>query len=197
MIGQKPAQREEVKIYDRILAADIITDWSVAIDGGAHVGTWSDVLAERFQRVIAFEPTEETFGYLTENMAPNANVECRNEALMDSIARVDVHQPRPKRTTLTARFVRKNKAGDVRCVTIDSLGLTSCGLIKLDLEGAEALALAGASKTIKRCKPVLVIEIGGLLKRFGVDPEAIHKKVLKYGYRETFRSGVDRIYAPI
>lgn len=196
MIGQEPAQREDVKTFGLILRANLISDWSTAIDGGAHVGTWAGEMSKHFERVVAFEPTPETFGYLVENMARLPNVECRNEALMNIDGRADMVQPRPKRTALTARYVQPAKRGAIRCATIDGLGLSSCGLIKLDLEGAEALALKGAVRTIKRCKPVLVVEIGGLSRRFGTNPEDLHTRILGLGYREIFRTGVDRIYGP-
>lgn len=196
MKGQSAAQLAEVRIYDLIKRVGIITDWTVAIDGGAHVGTWADRMAEDFGRVVAFEPTPETFELLVENMAARENVECHNMALLDEAGRVDVLQPRPERETLTARFVEKTKRGAVRCSAIDDLDLTSCGLIKLDIEGAEPAAIAGAKRTIRRCRPVLCVEIGGLSVRFGVEAKDLHRGILEMGYREVFRQGVDRVYAP-
>lgn len=194
--GQRPVQIKEVETLTRLLGMGLVKDFSVAIDGGAHVGTWAAVMAECFGRVFAFEPTPETFSMLTENMAQFPNVVSRNEALMDVAGRVDVLQPRPKRTKLTARFCRKSETGAVPCIAIDDLALGSCGLIKLDLEGAEPLALNGARQTIKRHRPTLVIEVWGLSGRFGHHPEAAHNIALSMGYHEVLRSGVDRVYRP-
>lgn len=42
--------------------------------------------------------------------------------------------------------------------TVDSLGLTDVIYMKIDVEGAETLAIFGAQNTIKLCHPVLLIE---------------------------------------
>jgi len=206
VIGQKGGERKQVETLHRVFALKVIKDWSIAIDGGAHVGTWSKVMAEKFDRVIAYEPTFETFGYLTENLAGHPNVECRNEALMDSQGWVVVKRPspkrtklslRPKRTKLNVRFVERVPDGDVRCSAIDDLGLDSCGLIKLDLEGAEGLALQGARETILSHRPVLIVEVKCLSRRFGWKPKAVHDYVIQMGYEEVMHENVDRVYTPI
>jgi FkbM family methyltransferase len=47
---------------------------------------------------------------------------------------------------------------EVSTVTIDSLNLSRCDFIKLDLEGAEPLALSGATETIKKFYPTILFE---------------------------------------
>jgi FkbM family methyltransferase len=47
---------------------------------------------------------------------------------------------------------------EVSTVTIDSLNLECCDFIKLDLEGAEPLALLGATETIKKFFPIVFFE---------------------------------------
>jgi FkbM family methyltransferase len=47
---------------------------------------------------------------------------------------------------------------EVKAVTIDSLSLNECDFIKLDLEGAEPLALIGATETIKKLHPTVLFE---------------------------------------
>jgi FkbM family methyltransferase len=46
----------------------------------------------------------------------------------------------------------------VRVRTIDSLGLSQCGLIKIDVEGFEPRVIRGAVETIRRCRPILYVE---------------------------------------
>ncbi len=60
-----------------------VTDRSVALDGGAHVGTWSLHLSRLFRRVIAVEPAPDTCECLRANMArfDRQNVDTVNVAL--------------------------------------------------------------------------------------------------------------------
>jgi FkbM family methyltransferase len=46
----------------------------------------------------------------------------------------------------------------VSTITIDSLSLEQCDFIKLDIEGAEPLALSGAIETIKKFYPTILFE---------------------------------------
>jgi hypothetical protein len=47
---------------------------------------------------------------------------------------------------------------EIKCIAVDSLGLTRLDFIKIDVEGMEEEVLAGARKTIAACHPVLLIE---------------------------------------
>jgi hypothetical protein len=90
--------------------------------------------------------------------------------------------------------VRVKRTGKVEAVTIDSLELEACDFIKLDLEGCEGLAIKGARKTIKKFRPLLVIEFNGLMRKFGGTEDQIIKMLTKMGYRMVWREGVDRAY---
>jgi FkbM family methyltransferase len=46
----------------------------------------------------------------------------------------------------------------VSLITIDSLDLLACHVMKLDVEGMETEALQGAAATIERCRPILYVE---------------------------------------
>jgi FkbM family methyltransferase len=50
-------------------------------------------------------------------------------------------------------------AFEVPVIPLDGLGLKSCSLIKVDVEGREADAVTGLLKTIERCKPFLYLEL--------------------------------------
>jgi FkbM family methyltransferase len=47
---------------------------------------------------------------------------------------------------------------EIKCIAVDSLGLTRLDLMKIDVEGMEEEVLAGARKTIVACRPVLLVE---------------------------------------
>ena len=131
-----------------VLGSGLIKDWSIAIDGGANIGEWAQVMAGRFQTVHAFEP-----GGMFQATASNIILhEC---ALLDRRTWVTLNRKGNSR----GWWVRPG-GGDIRATTVDALQLNSCGFIKLDLEGADGLALVGASKTITQYRPVVMVEMG-------------------------------------
>jgi len=174
------------------MAMGLVKSSGTAIDGGASIGAWANVLAQYFRKVIAFEPTPIAFRILVTNTRNISAIKCCNQALMDKPGSISMKAP-DGNDAMKARYVEWDNGGRVQAITIDSLKLRSCGLIKLDLEGAEALALDGAVETIARCRPALVVEIQHSA-RFGIEPEAVHQKVLDMGYREAFRDAQDRFY---
>lgn len=178
-----------------------VTDWSIAVDGGAHVGTWSHNLAEHFEAVYAYEPQPETYKCLTRNMFCHRNVRCYRAAISDRSGLVDMH--------LDAKHARKGNTGSyyaqfaaensgaiaTPCYPLDDLGLSSLGLLKLDVEGAEILALRGAVETLRRCRPVVIMEEkAGYAARFGAQDGDAARFIEKLGAREVARIKADRIY---
>jgi FkbM family methyltransferase len=179
------------RLHD-FMGMGLVTTFGTAIDGGASIGAWAHGMSRYFKRVIAFEPMPETFQMLAANTEATSNIQCRNQALMNKPGRISMKAPIGN-DAMKARYVDWDDGGRVQAITIDSLNLSNCDLIKLDVEGAEPLALDGAAETIARFHPALILEIG-FSSRFGVEPEDVHQKVLDMGYREVFRDAQDRFY---
>lgn len=182
----------------RIAALDValrsVRDWSVAIDGGANCGLWTEALAQGFARVHAFEPAADMAEFCRGRFKDRSRVIVHQQALWNETALVSVvpHPDGPEKTRW--RFVRAG--GDTEAVAIDDLNLPWCGLIKLDLEGAEMLALRGAVETLKRCHPVVIVECKErLAQRFNASAEEPGAFLAKLGAREVGREDPDRIYA--
>ncbi len=199
MKGQKEVQRVEAQRVHDIMATELVpTSSGIAIDGGAHVGSWTVEMSQYFDKVYAFEPCQESYDMLTDNVAVESSEHCtviaRRQALVDKPRTVDSILPPGKRQTLTARQVKLDGT-ELEGVTIDGLDLPGCDLIKLDLEGAEWLALVGAKETIRKYKPFLVLEFNGLVSQFGHSEGQIIRKLQAWGYAEVWRDGVDRGYA--
>lgn len=176
-----------------------VTDRTIAIDGGAHVGTWSRLLSKLFDRVIAVEPSADTFEALTVNMATFgcANVEPHLAALgaepgFVSIAPLDPRAEALKNTG--ARFVQDG--GEIPRLRIDDWRLPSLGFLKLDVEGSEPLALRGAAETIVRCKPIVLYENKGLWRRFGEAKNAPNQVLQDLDYKLLQLAGRDAIWGP-
>ncbi len=179
------------------IALEYVKDWSIAVDAGAHVGTWSKTLSSHFTRVIAAEPAEDTFQCLEMNMRrfECTNVELRNVAL--GAASGTVHMVLDGRAldlaNTGARYMKVG--GKIPCEAIDDWHLPSLGFLKLDIEGAELQALTGAALTLARCKPIVLFECKGFGKRYGEQPDAIPKLLTSLGYHQAAVCGCDKVWA--
>lgn len=193
--GQKAVQSEEALRLRKIMRiGHVNVRTGIAIDGGAHVGSWTIEMAKYFKEIYAFEPFWESYMLLCENVINSeldADVTPSNMALLDKECQVKVVSPAGRKTS-TAKQIRLSPGGPVEGIAIDSLDLEGCDLIKLDLEGTEHLALRGARKTIKKFHPFLIIEFNNLVRKYGSSEDNLEKTLLKMGYKEVWREGVDR-----
>ena len=144
---------------------DMVHEGDVILDLGANVGAYTLRAARKIGprgRVIAVEPLPEAVSLLRKNIRHNqlTNVTVVEAAVCDIDGETIIHVgPR-----LNAASVVK-KAGvprKVRAVTIDrlvqELNLQKVDLVKMDIERAEPLALAGMKRTIKMYSPVFLFE---------------------------------------
>lgn len=182
-------------------ALKYVRNFRVAIDGGAHIGTWSRLMAEKFDTVLAFEPSPDTVEALRANMEQFGctNVNVLNEALSDKPEKIRMTlegSPEDEaRGNTGARYIAAG--GDIQAVKIDSFALTKLDFLKLDIEGAEYKALLGAVRTLKHCRPVILFEDKRKCqKHFGVQRQQIYRLLTAYGYKRAERIGCDEIWVP-
>jgi FkbM family methyltransferase len=150
----------EVSVLTRFLRPG-----ATMVDVGANVGTHTVPFARAVGEqgtVLAFEPQRWSFHLLCANVALNAlsNVQCLRQALGDRAGSVAIPRlsPHESRNFGAVATLPAGNGEDVACVTLDSLELPACDLIKIDVEGAEPQVLRGASATIARHRPVLFVE---------------------------------------
>lgn len=146
------------------LLGPLLAPGDVVIDAGAHVGNHTVFFAGRVGPegcVYAFEPQRRLFQILCANLALNGltNVEAVHAAVgiapgTMAVPNVDYAAP--------GNFgsVRLDGGGSrqVAVMSIDSLGLTRCDAIKIDVEGMELAVLDGAAALIERTRPLLYVE---------------------------------------
>lgn len=127
------------------------------IDVGANIGNHSLYFSQylNYTQIISFEPIEENFQLLVKNMRNSFMVGLNKYAVSDHSG--SVFMTRDK-SNYGAHEVRPDGIEEVPCVSIDKLGLMDVSLIKIDAEWHEPQVLDGASETIYRCLPLILIE---------------------------------------
>ena len=140
------------------------------LDVGAHDGLLTIPFARLpGARVMAFEPLPSAHARLATACADLPNVELRREALgaapgrlMLSVPVVD-GEPAEQWASLAKDYGAfasvTTEAHPVEVITIDSLGLTDVTHMKVDAEGFEQEVVEGARATLRRCRPVLSLEL--------------------------------------
>ena len=137
------------------------------IDAGANIGTHALAFANLVGPtglVHAFEPQRRNFMILAGNVALNAlgNVICHQEAIGETNARIKLPPLPPPDTHFnfgSVSIAQGSEAGeDAPLVTLDSLDLPDCRVIKIDTEGMEPQVLRGAQNLIERRRPILYLE---------------------------------------
>lgn len=175
----------ELRFMQRLLTPD-----SVVVEAGAYIGDLTIPLSRCCKEVIAFEPQAEVRELLVHNLAQNGctNVQVQPYAVGHTMGEAMYCQPDPASpgSTMMTDGVA-GATGATAVVTIDSLALPRVDLIKGDVEGMEVLLLAGAQDTIRRCQPLLLMEVDTVLTPNQLSVEEVYRRHLGYDYhRLTF-----------
>lgn len=168
---------------------------AVAVDAGAHVGAWTLPLAEEFGRVIAFEPCAANRACLLANAAGLRHVEIEDTALGDAFGEARLGLP-AERDVNSGQHMIGAAGAAVRVVPLDAWALPELDLLKIDVEGFELPVLRGALDTLRRCRPVVVMEENGTAALHGLPPRGARGFLLGLGYRVAARDADNLIMTP-
>lgn len=166
---------------------------TIAIDCGAWVGDTAIMFASYgFKRVLALEPISDNYNCMLRNIE-------RNKQYLGDV--IEPMKVAAGNTTGNLSMIKIGEDGVGSCVvegeltdikvnsvTLDSLHIDGrVGLIKLDIEGYELMALKGAESLIRKDKPVLLISVYHLW----LQPEQIFEckkfvEDLEMGYKFKF-----------
>jgi FkbM family methyltransferase len=128
------------------------------IDCGAFTGDTVLALVSagyRFEAVAAFEPDLDNFAQLVRNTAHLANVVRFPCGVAERACRIGFVEGQGGASHLDEEAVER-----ITCVALDeSLPDFRSNLIKMDIEGAELLALSGAAQSIATARPALAISL--------------------------------------
>lgn len=173
-------------------------DGVVAIDGGANIGVHSIEWARHMHgwgEVIAVEAQERVFYALAGNIALNNcfNASAHHAALGAQAGSITIPRPnylkpasfgslelrQSQRNEFIGQAIDYSAAGGqaVKMIAVDDLKLPRLDFLKLDIEGMELEALAGAMKSIAAHKPLMLIEI------IKTDAAAVRRLLEQQGYR--------------
>ena len=169
----------------------------VAVQAGGNLGLYAKRLAEAFATVYCFEPDVELFRLMQIN-APAANILRYHAALGDARGLVGTSRVRRDGKPNSHEGIT-HIAGDgvIPTLRLDDLGLVTCDLIVLDVEGWELFALRGARETLRRCRPLVSAEINKQIEHVGLTGDDVRHELHAAGYARLQVFGSDEVYAPV
>jgi FkbM family methyltransferase len=168
-------------------AARLCKKHDLVIQAGGNCGVWPRHLSGLFARVITFEPSIENYELMQKNiLAPEIQgIEMHFAALGEKAGKCGI-----KLNPENCGDDQTVPGEDVPMVAIDDLKVDP-DLIYLDIQGDELPVLKGALETIKRCYPVIGIEIDGHSMRRHGDPRPF---LLDLGYEKVGREHQDELF---
>ena len=129
------------------------------LDVGAHIGNHSVYWASFASPagILAWEPMPESYALLKRNLKPYRHAHAIRLALSDRVGTAKMHRDEVNRGRS-----RISSMGTewVKTIPLDEAGLSGVSLIKVDVEGWQRNVLLGASRTLHKCHPALLIEDG-------------------------------------
>ena len=141
-----------------------VKNYHTVIDIGANIGLHSVRFARVFQNVIAFESVKDNFTCLEQNLKTKKNVTLYNKALGAKNEKLEIKRPiNDKNSGSYSLFEWENVNDDVYTEQVDVVVLDDFNLepdfIKIDVQGFEDKVLCGSLNTLKKSKPVLLLEL--------------------------------------
>ncbi len=180
---------------------------AVVFDVGANHGRFAKAVAKihnRSCRVFAFEPLEYNYtlaksvlsGYKNVRLFPvalsnKADQERLYIPIKKSSKRINHVTPHMGKSGCENYFESNDRKQvywtTIQTNTLDAImggeNLTQLNFIKIDVEGAESLVLAGGIKSIQKFHPVIYCEVSGQhTRKFGLSPLDSIKILLDLGY---------------
>jgi len=198
-----PFEKCEVNLFKKLVSTG-----KVVIDIGAHIGYYTLIAANLVGdkgKVFAFEPAPENFALLVKNIEVNGykNV-------------IPVQKAVSNKTGTTNLFLFEQNKGQhkifetsgywksivVKSITLDdyfSEQQDSIDVIKMDIEGAEMLALLGMDKIIKRAPGLKIFtEFRPTeLRACGSSPQEFLSKFTEYGFKLHFINERQQLVEPV
>jgi FkbM family methyltransferase len=190
VLGQHLARGERWEPHFTDLVSALLRPGDFVADVGANIGYNSVVMAKLVGpngQVHAFEPLRITFQQMCGNFFLNrlSNVYAHHCALGPvndvTVSMIKVDYTEPNVNLMNTCIGIGGELVQMR--TLDSFPFASLALLKIDVQGAELVALRGAENTVKKHRPVLFIEIEEpQLKNLGTTSSEVMMQVFSMNY---------------
>lgn len=154
----------------------------VVVQAGGNAGMYVKMYEEIFDTVYTFEPDPINFYCLTKNTTSGV---IKFQGCLGNVSNVvnlsydEIHHKKPN-----SGGYRVKGEGNIPTLILDNLSLPVVDLIHLDIEGFEKFALLGAIETIKRCKPIIALELNGLAEKYNHTDNDVKLLMTSLGYDE-------------
>jgi FkbM family methyltransferase len=196
---------EDTEEFEKIIN-EFVPVRDVVLDVGCHYGFFTRWLSKKFNRVHAFDFNNDVFECFQTNMKnfSLSNVEQHPYGLGDRNATVgtnDRFKKKNYRRGPLGNHIDLNSTDKKYAIkNLDSLNIENVNVMMIDTEGFEYYVLKGAEQTIKKYRPILVVEFHtkNLTKKFFNYPMSQTEDYLDtLGYRYVRNlNKVDRVYVP-
>lgn len=196
----------QMEEYDTRIFIERVKQGMTVVDAGANIGYFTLIAAKAVGdggKVIAFEPMPRSRELLEKNIMINEcnNVEVVGKALSDRQGSSEFFFD--EKELLTASLNRENAlehdkdgVAEEKTITVETVALDDylesvgeegrIGLLKIDVEGAEGLVIAGAEKTLKKTDAIIMEFKPENLRNMGTDPWKLLEGLAGYGFIISF-----------
>lgn len=178
--------------FETVLLQKEIQEGMTVIDIGANLGYYTVMLAHLVGpsgKVIAFEPDEQSGEILKKNIIANKfrNVSYVDKALSNRTGIVKLYVSTENRGDNRIYDTKEGRESiEVKMISLDDYlpEDVTVDLIKMDVQGAEALILQGMEKTIKRTRSLTIFTEfwPKAITETGKSPEGFLQKLIDLGF---------------
>lgn len=174
-IGLNVYENYEIEVFTKLLKPEMIF-----VDVGANIGFYTLLAAGKVSSILAFEPDKTNFAILQKNIEHNhIKANLYNLALADKLGEIFLFEnPENFGDRRIYQFDSSGAKVAVSAVNLDDFlethNISKVDLIKIDIQGAEGLALQGMKKLLAQPSLQMIMEFfpAGLLAS-GFEPVTI------------------------
>ena len=193
-------------IYEKDVVDDIfnvLQEDKVLVDIGANIGQHSLLLSQYCKHVYAFEPIPAVFNQFNESINKNQfkNITSFNMGIGDRKESKSFNYVRNHAGT--SSFVKRDANKDTEIITVKTDTLNNIlpdikvDVIKIDVEGYEAIVILGNKDFIIKNKPIVFLEFSPhwILREGTYAPEALYNFFYENNF-EVFSRNSNKIISP-